>query len=67
MSRGPSLFRQRDVTRAFKAARAAGVDVRLEIEPGKMTIIAVSGGRKDAPNINEWDEVLDPAKTKIRS
>lgn len=42
MSRGPSTFRQTDVTRAIKAAKAAGVDVsRIEIGPnGRIVITA---------------------------
>ena len=41
MPRGPSTFRQTDLTRAIKAARNAGVDVtRAEIaKDGKIVII----------------------------
>ncbi len=42
MSRRRSAFRQRDVTRAIKAARAAGVRIRIEIQDGKMVIDTVS-------------------------
>jgi hypothetical protein len=40
MPRGPSTFRQRDVTAAIKAARAAGVEVaRVEVTNGKFTLV----------------------------
>jgi hypothetical protein len=33
MTRRPCLFRTTDVTRAFKAARAAGVTARIDVAP----------------------------------
>lgn len=41
MPRGPCTFKQRDVMRALRATRAAGVDVqRIEIEKdGKIIIV----------------------------
>jgi hypothetical protein len=33
MSHGPFLFRQNDVARAFRAAKAAGVTARVDIAP----------------------------------
>ena len=62
MARGPSTFKQQDLTRALKAARAAGVEVaRFEIENGK--IVIVTGKPADnATNTNPWDEVLTDAK-----
>jgi hypothetical protein len=62
MGRGPCTFRQKDVTRALKAARAAGVEVaKVEIDKdgkivvvaGKPTEMAVNGAAN-----NPWDEVL---------
>jgi hypothetical protein len=40
MARRRCTFTQDDITRALKAAAAAGVDVRLEIEPsGKIVLV----------------------------
>ena len=61
MPRGPSPFRQLDMTRALKAAAAAGIDVaRIEIEKsGKIVIVT---GKPEEPNTddrgeNEWDNL----------
>ena len=57
MSKGRQVFRRRDLTRAIKAAIAAGVEVkRAEIDSvtGK---IVLDLGKSDAStgNPNEWD------------
>jgi hypothetical protein len=61
MARAPSTFRQSDVTRAIKAAVAAGVHIaRIEVDgTGKIAIVTT-----DAPDAqgevregNEWDKV----------
>jgi hypothetical protein len=58
MSRGPSTFKQQDVTRAIRAAFAAGAE-RAKIKIGPIEIVAqktVDGdaiGRADTDN--EWD------------
>ena len=59
MSRRPCTFRQQDVTRALKAAVAAGVEIhRIEIDKaGKIVLVAVRAGQSQS-QINEWDEVL---------
>jgi hypothetical protein len=58
MARAPSTFRQQDVTRAIRAAIAAGVDIaRVEIgKDGKIVIVtaAEAGPLKEG---NEWDRV----------
>ena len=56
--RGPCAFRQCDVERAIKAARAAGLEVaRVEIDKdGKIVIIA--GKPTDALERNELDKWL---------
>jgi hypothetical protein len=55
MSRAPSAFRQRDLTRAFRAAQAAGVKVaRVEIDrDGK--IVIVTADEHERREENSWD------------
>jgi hypothetical protein len=59
MARAPSTFRQLDVTRAIKAAKAAGVDIgRIEIaNDGRIVIItaAKAAVQAEAGEDNEWD------------
>jgi DNA-binding MarR family transcriptional regulator len=57
MSRAPSTFRQSDVTRAIKAAVAAGVEIqRVEIDPnGRIVIITATEAERR--EVNEWDRV----------
>jgi hypothetical protein len=60
MTRRASKFRQREITRTIKAARAAGVEVdRIEIDTdGKIVAHLGSGG--DSPKKrNAADEVLE--------
>ena len=58
--RAPCTFRRSDITRALKAARAAGfVHVRVEIDNGKIAIVATDNpevGNVGTP-LNEWDTV----------
>jgi hypothetical protein len=55
VARAPSVFRQQDVTRAFRAAKAAGVRVaRVEIDrDGK--IVIVTADEIEQREGNEWD------------
>jgi hypothetical protein len=54
MARGPT-FRQQDLTRALKAARAAGVDIaRFEIENGKIVVVTGKPERKQATDLDNW-------------
>ena len=60
MSRGHSPFRQHDVTRALRAARAAGLEVTgYEIEPetGKI-IVRIATGKGEQPADTELDRWL---------
>ena len=57
----PATFLQRDVTRALKAARAAGVEpTELRISPdGTLRMFLGSGDtRPSGEEPNPWDEVL---------
>jgi hypothetical protein len=55
MARAPSIFRQQDVTRAFRAAQVAGVKVaRVEIDrDGK--IVIVTADDRERREENSWD------------
>jgi hypothetical protein len=60
MSRGPATFRQRDLTAAVKALRAAGCDVaRVEIGKDGKIIVVTGRGADETPepasDTNEWD------------
>jgi hypothetical protein len=64
--RCPSKFRQRDLTRALKAAIAAGIGIeRFEIDnDGKIIVFTETAAHhSQAANgePNEWDEVKWPA------
>jgi hypothetical protein len=52
-------FKAADVTRAFKAAKKAGIDVKvaIDLEHKRMMITPVKV--RDANGENEWDEVFD--------
>jgi hypothetical protein len=59
-SRTPSAFRQRDVTRAIRAAIAAGVDIaRVEVTNAGTIVIVPTGGAEPPKreDVNEWDRV----------
>ena len=64
MSRRPSAFRQRDVTRAVKAVVTAGLRVSgVKIDPqGAIEVVTGNAVAQDptppAPEGNEWDTVL---------
>jgi hypothetical protein len=61
--RGQSRFRQRDITRAFRAARKAGIEVRIDVAADHtLRIIPVSG---DNASLNPWDEVFEQNSIKI--
>jgi len=57
MARAPATFRQQDVTRAFRAAQAAGVKVaRVEIDrDGKIVIVLAGDLEHERREENSWD------------
>lgn len=59
MSRGPCKFRQTELTRALKAARKAGVEIRLEIANDGRLILVPEKASTDKRDIedNEWDRM----------
>jgi hypothetical protein len=58
MGRACAAFRQADVVRAIRAAKAAGVDIRrIEIDPNGKIVIIVGNGEPDQREENEWDRV----------
>ena len=62
MSKVAQRFCQRDVTRAFVAAKAAGVDVRVDIlRDGTLSVIPVSGPQV-APQPTKADEIIAKLK-----
>lgn len=62
MARGKLTFRQSDLTRALKAARAAGVEVaRVEVDAtGKITIVTGKAPETagDDRGGDQWDAAL---------
>lgn len=56
MTRRPTCFRQIDVSRALKAARAAGFDVeRVEIDQGGSIIMMSKRVQAEASNeLDQW-------------
>lgn len=62
MARGALAFKQTDVVRAVKAARAAGLEIgRIEIERnGRIVIIPgpANQGHQEEEERNPWDVVL---------
>ena len=56
MARAPAIFRQADVTRAFRAAQAAGVRVaRVEIDREGKIVIVTADELVERREGNEWD------------
>lgn len=59
IGRRPCNLKQRDMTRALKAALAAGIDIgRIEVDPaaGKFTLVTNASNKEQ---VNEFDNWLD--------
>jgi hypothetical protein len=63
---GKGIFKEADVTRAFEAAKKAGIAVQVEIdlEHKRLTITPVKAGEFDSDITNPWDEVLTDGKAQ---
>jgi hypothetical protein len=59
MSRGKQRFRQRELTRAIRAADKSGVPVQRVVidQEGRIIIIPGSPGKPNEQEANEWDNV----------
>jgi hypothetical protein len=68
MSRGRAKFTQSDLTRIFKAAAKANVDVCIKIATdGSITIANGMPGELNGDAANPWDEVLNDAAEQKRT
>lgn len=67
MSKAPSTFRQRDMTAAVKAVRAAGLPVsRVTVDrEGRIVVETVEVAAASASD--EWDRALGTHAPKVRS
>jgi hypothetical protein len=65
MARAPSKFRQRDATRALRAAKAAGIEVgRFEISADGRIIIIPAGDTALAATDDELDRELEEFESR---
>jgi hypothetical protein len=57
MGHGPATFKETDLTRALRAARKAGAEVKQVVvgRDGQFTLVLKNGDRVLADR-NEWDE-----------
>jgi hypothetical protein len=58
VSAGPATFKETDVGRVLKAAKKAGVRVRIDIEKGHLRVTMIADDEPDSTTDNPWDEVL---------
>jgi len=67
MARAKLKFRQTDLTRALKAARAAGVEIaRIEMDEHGRPVLVIGMPESQAAEPNEWDEVYAEKPAEIR-
>ena len=62
MGKGPCTFKEADVTRAFKAAKKAGIDVQIEVdlERKRMMIKPVKADETgNGTTKNDWDAIYE--------
>ena len=59
--RGPVRFREREASRAIRAAEKAGLRVeKVEVSAdGRLSLVTSRGNQRAAPEISEWDEIFD--------
>ena len=57
MGHGPCTFREADLARALKAAKKAGVRVRVEIESGNKLAVTMLGEETPENKENEGNEL----------
>ena len=58
MARGPNNFKQRDVSRALRAAMSAGIEVeRFEIDQAGRIVVFAEKSAAPAKPANEWDSI----------
>jgi hypothetical protein len=67
MARGPSLFRQTDVTRFLKGVRAAGIERGNVCMDKSGRIVLELAPSEERTEVNSWDEVLGDAADQNRS
>ena len=63
MGRARASFRQGDLARALRAARAAGAEVaRVEIDRDGKLVLVMGPGSEPTTKPNEWDAVKQNGK-----
>jgi hypothetical protein len=70
MVRGPSKFKQRDVTRAAKGLEAAGLTIhRTEFDPAteRFNFFTVKDGKECELTENEWEKYVREETVKKKT